>query len=742
MNKMRLFLITVTLLFYTGAFASEKVDPLLAIMATAPKASLNTMKAFGTKAMNGLPMSEALIKADEGHVFEARTLIETFGGQVKSVIGNIMTARIPLEAVQTLAESDFIERIEAAKPVRAKMNYARTATGVDEVQAGTCTGCGSGYTGSGVIVGIVDSGIDCDHADFQDGSGNTRIIAYWDQSISGSGVPEIPGSTGKLYTGTELSDGTCTASSDDSGHGTHVSGIAAGSNATYTGVANESNIIFVKYGAVDADSSGTLSTYILEAVNYIFLKATSLGNGKSAVVNLSLGTSLGAHDGTSLLEEGLDNLTLSGAHERSGRVIVNAAGNERLSIHDTDYTTLGGIHAGISVASGEDKGYEFQVRNSSTAIVSYGGVVLDLWLDSSSTCTVQIDGFSSTTGAKLIDMDPVSFGSSGTATDGSATVTLNFTETADSGKKHGSATLNRASISKSSSILNSYYFHLILSGNCSGDAWLYPDQTSINDFTKVKQVTPSGYTYVAGNSAKTTTIPGTARCVITAGSFMDKATWIDMNDTTHYQTATSGTDYTLYGATGGTAEDISLFSSLGPTADSRTKPDISAPGEPIISTLASTVSEASAIKGDATHLKMEGTSMASPHVAGTVALMLQKNNCLTATMIKGYLANSATKDSYTGTSLPDDTWGNGKLNAASAMGQFDSSSSCTPGDANTSSGSCYVEPPQPSGSSGCGSIMNGVENTASRSSGVTLLGVVFMAFVFYQARRKRNQRVK
>ncbi|MBI2341958.1 MAG: S8 family serine peptidase, partial [Deltaproteobacteria bacterium] len=198
-----------------------------------------------------------------------------------------MTASVPLDNIQTLAANDAVIYIESSRPLRAKMDYARTLTGVDTVQDGSATG--TAYTGSGVLVGVVDSGIDCEHADFKDSNGNPRIVAYWDQSYSGgSGVAEITNSEGAEYTGDALTDGTCANSPDTPeseggfGHGTHVAGIAAGSDATFKGVAYESNIVAVKYVEPDIRTGGysgygtTLSTSIVDGVNYIFRKAQSL----------------------------------------------------------------------------------------------------------------------------------------------------------------------------------------------------------------------------------------------------------------------------------------------------------------------------------------------------------------------------------------------------------------------------------------------------------------------------------
>lgn len=698
LKKIVVLAVTI-ILMGTTAFAEGKIDPLLMIMADNPDVALSKMNVFVAKSPEDIIMVDAIVKATEGQSNEAKTLIEKLGGTVRTVIGDIMTASIPLDVIVILDDSNLIEEVEAAKPISSKMNYARTSSGVNQVQEGTCSGCSistsinAGYTGTNVIVGVVDSGIDCQNTDFKNSTGSTRIVAYWDQSTSGSGVSEISGSTGKEYTGTALTDGSCNSSPDTSGHGTHVTGIAAGSNATYTGVASNASIISVKSSSTDAQSSaGTFSTSVIDGVNYIFKKADTLN--KAAVVNLSLGTSLGAHDGTSLLEQGLDALLVSGSAEKKGRAIVNAAGNENFMTSESASTTYGGIHATVNVAAGAPKGYEIAVRDSST-VVNSGGLIVDIWLDSGTTCQVGIDAYSAATGALATSTGWVTYGdATKTVDDGSVSISLNYSETVSStGKKHGSATINRASSSVNANILANYYFYLAFTGACTGNAWLYPDQTDYADFTKQQQTTPAptSYTYVIGDSNLTITIPGTASKVITAASYIDRATWVGGSNTTYNQTAAVGTSC---GSMGGTEFNISLFSSLGPTANSSDlqKPDIASPGEPIISTLSSGISSApdACTKPDSTHYKMQGTSMAAPHVTGAVALMFQKNNCLTPSDAKSYIRASATADSSTGSSLPNYTWGYGKLNAAAVMSRFNADASCydkTPSPTPTPSGS-------------------------------------------------------
>ena len=639
----------------------------------------NLQRRLGAKAAGAVTLVDVFIKTSAPDAVE--NFLRMNGGALRSMLGAVVTAWVPLNAVEDLAALPEVEYVEAAQPMRRKLNQSIPAIQADAVQqntsAATALGLTSAYTGSGVIVGVIDSGIDCKHADFTDASGNTRIVAYWDQTTGTGGVAEIANSTGTEYVGANLTgtgSGTCgeATDGDSEGHGTHVAGIAASRNSTYKGVAPAASIIAVKDNATDAASSGTFATTVVDAVNYIFRKAQTLH--EPAVVNLSLGTSLGAHDGTSLFEQSLDALlkTSSGT-DKVGRAIINAAGNENFSSADSGAATFGGIHALISQTA-DNKAFDFVVRSASLTYSSFGGATVDIWLNATSNCTVEVDAFSQTDKTTaLINMAAGSAGgstSSSSNTDGKCRIALDFTDSANAnnGKQHAVATITRAS---SSCTAAGYSFDVIFRGTCTGDAWLYPDLTAALSFRKTSALStttnPAGYTYVSGDSNRTMTIPSTANKVIAVGSYMDAATWTDINSTVHDQTsATQGT--------GGTAGQVSLFSSLGPTPDGRTKPELVAPGEPIVSTLASNVSVSSSSKGDATHHELEGSSMSTPHVVGTVALMLQRNACLTPTQIKSALTSSVSTTGIVGTTLPDNSWGNGKLNALRAVAAVTASS--------------------------------------------------------------------
>jgi minor extracellular serine protease Vpr len=672
--------------------SATKLDPSLrmALREGTPVARLSTHLS-AKAAIDGTSIVDIFVKTTDP--VEAEKIIEQWDGSVRTHAGRILTASLPLEYVDDLAALDLIEYIEASPPLQAKLNQSIPLIDADDVHAGT--GLSAAYTGSGVLVGIVDTGIDCDHADFTDSSGNTRFLAYWDQTLTTdtTGVSEITNTTGTEYTGTELTASPgCTTSGDadtGTGHGTHVAGIATSNDSTYKGVAPGSKIIAVKHNAQDGETDKTFATTVVDAVNYIFRKAQAQSTKMPAVVNLSLGTSLGAHDGTSLFEQSLDALLVeSDGSEKKGRAIVNAAGNENFRSSDSEAASFGGIHATISQTSAS-KAYDFTIRSGAALVAFYGGVAqVDIWLTADSACTIQLDAYPISSKAVSdiqVDMSPVSKGGSTTGssnTDSSSAIqlALDFTDSsnANNSKQHARATITK--VGGTSANLETFSFDLLFIGTCEGDVWLYPDVTAYTAFRKASALSVTtherGYTYTDGDSDKTITMPGTANKIITVGSFMGVGTWTDINGNITDETAN-----------GGSVGAISLFSSLGPAADSRIKPELVAPGEPIIATTPSTISASD--KGDATHHALEGSSMAAPHVTGAIALMLERNGCLTFTEIKDALINTVSTDASTGTgsSVPNNTYGYGKLDVDAAVAAV-TAQSCEPnnaGDAGTGS---------------------------------------------------------
>ena len=158
--------------------------------------------------------------------------------------------------------------------------------------------------------------------------------------------------------------------------------------------------------------------------------------------------------------------------------------------------------------------------------------------------------------------------------------------------------------------------------------------------------------FPGGDSLSTIAQPGVAQRALTVGSFTTKDCWPSI----------AGGDFCFFPLP--TIGDISAFSSTGPTRDGRVKPDIAAPGDVIVSAKSKDAAFTDPlIAPDNQHVTLRGTSMATPHVAGAVALLLAANHNLDSAQVKALLQSNATKDGFTGP-VCDNVWGCGKLNLA------------------------------------------------------------------------------
>lgn len=216
---------------------------------------------------------------------------------------------VPDELVNRLAGYEEIEFIEKPKRFYYEVNQGRTASCINPLQSQPYN-----LFGEGVIVAVIDSGIDYSHPDFRKEDGTTRIAALWDQTIPGS--PPVGYDIGTLYSRDKINEALkipmpermeIVPSTDLSGHGTHVTGIAAGngraSNGQYRGVASQSELLIVKLGQSVGDSFPR-TTQLMQGIDYVIRYA--IGVNKPIAINISFGNNYGPHTGYSLLESYLD----------------------------------------------------------------------------------------------------------------------------------------------------------------------------------------------------------------------------------------------------------------------------------------------------------------------------------------------------------------------------------------------------------------------------------------------------
>ena len=220
---------------------------------------------------------------------------------------------LPQENIQKLYNYREIEYIELPKNLSLLQSEHLHAPCITPVHSGVYD-----LRGEGVLVAIIDSGIDYRHEEFLDGDGKSRILYFWDQL--GVGEPPDGFSHGAEYSAEQLTDGAKLLG-DYVGHGTAVAGIAAGRS----GAAPEAGIIAVKLGEKGRQFFAR-TTEIMRALKYVTDKAAELN--MPLVINLSFGTNDGSHSGSSLFETYIDAVS-----RRWKTVIVAAMGNEGAGKH-------------------------------------------------------------------------------------------------------------------------------------------------------------------------------------------------------------------------------------------------------------------------------------------------------------------------------------------------------------------------------------------------------------------------
>ncbi len=256
------------------------------------------------------------------------------GIEVVPLLGNYAVLRLSREQLDEVTSDNDITYIEKPKRLFFGVERGKAASCILPLQLGdnlTTQPLPQLY-GSGVLVAIADSGIDVLHPAFRNDDGTTRIVRIWDQTrqLSGDYPAPFDYMRGQEYTREQINElisaferGEINRNElpavDNSGHGTAVAGIAAGSREV-RGVASRSDIVVVKLG-VSGETSFPRTTELMMAVDY--LVRVSLELERPIAINLSIGNTYGSHDGTALLETYLET-----AADIGQNVIVVGSGNE------------------------------------------------------------------------------------------------------------------------------------------------------------------------------------------------------------------------------------------------------------------------------------------------------------------------------------------------------------------------------------------------------------------------------
>lgn len=553
------------------------------------------------------------------------------GTQPMSFNGTLCVVHATYDQLVQLSNLPEVSYIEAPRTSYVRLDKSIPEMHVDKLHDGSFNG--TVYKGQGTIVGVFDTGIDWKHQDFRFDSDTTksRILFIWDQTDTRTGMAPAGYTYGVEYTQAQIDDeldGSPTGTvleQDVVGHGTHVASIAAGDGSTsgglYQGVAPEAELIIVKGG-----DDGFATDNIINGITYIRQKAVAAG--KPFVINLSLGNHDGAHDGTSAEEIAID-AELTGT---TGRQIVIAAGNEGSDA----------IHSDSTVASGTTNTIFFDIPSYTPTPGSQNDyVVLDMWYHPHDSITVSISTPNNTTISARTSQQM-----SQSTTQGR--VEIYNAENGTNPKNGDRECYIQIFDATSGTVPVAGQWKISIKGESINDGGAYDVWIASTTMNNVVFTTGATFRKLVG-------MPGTAKKSITVGAYATKWSWKSVDSKTYSYTEANRVN------------NFSTFSSMGPTRDGRLKPDVSAPGQAIAAALSSSSSpdQSNEVFGGG-YVIEQGTSMASPHVAGLVALLLQANPALTPEQIRADLTASARKDSFTG-SENNPQWGHGKVDATAAL---------------------------------------------------------------------------
>jgi minor extracellular serine protease Vpr len=544
--------------------------------------------------------------------------------------GTFGTANLSADEIGWLMTQPGISRIEYAPVHDIQMDVSRTDIRADSIHAGFINNIT--YTGEGVIIGLIDTGVDFYHDDFRQPNdpNRSRIIKLWDISLTpadGESHPDMF-DLGVEYTREQIESDLrgdtngLVRSRDTNGHGTHVAGIAGGGgrmhDGKYRGVAPESEFIVVKF-----PGSGITTQELIHGITYIFSEADALN--KPAVINLSIGGHGGSHDGTSGHELLIDRYA-----DETGRVVVVAAGNSGAL---NNYT-------GSVIPANQSRTFTLNIGDYTPKTQPGENFVLMLlWHEG-------------TDAVRLIIESPTGIHDTVVTAD-----SLRIIDTQD----------GRITVFTHPHFINpkgARVFEIFLTDT---DVPVPPKSGNWR-FTISSIVSDTEFQYDSWIAAKsmisatlnpslgrrnTVSMPGTAEKAVTVGTYHTKLEWVDVTDRIQRE---SGILY-----------DLAPFSGGGPTRDMRIKPDITAPGRYVGSALSADASYSARSRlKDAGYVVLAGTSISTPHVTGIVALMLEANPSLKTEDILSIIKKSARSDEYA-YDVPNNDWGWGKVNALEAV---------------------------------------------------------------------------
>ncbi|MCB0746288.1 MAG: S8 family peptidase [Ignavibacteriae bacterium] len=498
-----------------------------------------------------------------------------------------------------------------------------------------------GIKGNGVIVAILDRGIDYTHPDFTNDDGTTRILYIFDLTDnSGSNSSNNPYKVGTIYNEAQinsaLSSGTLLATRDAVGHGTSTTGLAAGngraSNGLYSGMAPNSKIIMVKTtteGAPAHDGEPAEAPFynpdlIETAINFVKAKAEEAN--LPVVMLANFGSVGGPMDGTSKLARMIDS---EFGPEHPGQVFVSGSSDD------------GGLpnHAGGIITQSES--IDIKIKNTTNQLR------VDLWYDGSDKLDVEIITETKTYG-------PYISPSTNQVRDQQFVTEFNYYHNG-SDVDFFVAENNKREIMIDFKVSGNYTLRLTGSqiSNGSFHASLNPSRIFAGNENVFETFVVPGYTVWDLATAYNNIVPN---------SYVIRQNWLDIDGISRTDLGNEVGEGNLW-----------VGSGVGPTYDERLGMTVSVPGNSNIAPYAersyfATFNHVLVNDGNGKYGIQSAVSGAAPVLTGIIALMLEANPLLNSVQVKEILQNTARSDNFTGTT-PNTKWGYGKVDAFAAVSE-------------------------------------------------------------------------
>jgi len=555
-------------------------------------------------------------------------LLQKLGVNIREVIGRMLILTVPAESLTALGDLDEVESVSADQMCQVMNNIGRDKTNVSEVntlEKALSNNLPQAYTGKGVVVGVIDTGIDYNHAAFRNADGSTRVKMAF-RFISNTGY--------ETYTASDIAE--LETDYMEGSHGTHVAGTAAGSfveGTKYQGMAPEADIILC--GLCDAMYASNIITMIKKVFDY----AKSVG--KPCVVNTSIGLIVDFHDDTSIIVQGLKEYYKT-EDDKKGRICVFSSSNSG-DYQAAIYTTL--------PAAGTD-GYNLKTVLGESNKVDYEEKEVNRYTNISN-FFYNLDGSELDVDVKVVD---VTTGTLYTLAE-KPLYTEVGTEITSLNKLSGKGTINNKSYIKYT-LYTTCLFHepnlkLAYFVKSTAGKTLRALDNRRGKTTGFHSCNLQGYVDGCDNGAFNSWICGEE--IIGVGSYYSTNSYVNINGKNWGYSDTSMVDKT------------DANSSWGVDDNGINHPDVIAPGGCIISAYNihdiyyfdengdyypqfsssnDLVERVSLFNRWNYYGSMEGTSMAAPHVTGIIALWLQANPNLTYADVRNLIKETSMKDKY------------------------------------------------------------------------------------------------